>query len=141
MRMLECIRVSFASPSSLYVSQHTRAPPVALCFLPSLETRSDKKNSLSKEIFMIDDFFCCPSSKLKDLVSVDGRRNTIISLEETCEVLALSHHGYYFILVSVGRNRTVAILPKDNEGRKKRQRIFGKYSLRPTGENSICTIS
>lgn len=90
-------------------------PSLALCFLLSLETRSDKKNSLSKEIFMIDDSFCCPSSKPKGLVSVDRRKNTIISLEETCKVLALFQHRYYFRLVSVGRNRTVAILPQDNE--------------------------
>lgn len=63
---------------------------------------------------MIDDSFCCPSSKLKALVSVD-RRNTIISLEETCKVLALFQHGHYFILVSVGKNRTVAILPQGKE--------------------------
>lgn len=98
------------------LSWHTCARPVALCFLPPLEIRSDKKNSLSKEMFMIDDSFCCPSSKLKALVSVDRRKNTVISLEESCKVLALFQHGhYYFLLVAVGRNRTVALLSQGNE--------------------------
>lgn len=64
---------------------------------------------------MIVDSFCCLSSKLKALVSVDRRRNTIISLEKTCKVLALFHRGHYFVLVSGGRNKTVAVLPQDNE--------------------------